>query len=92
MLRKNPMTPNNIIKNSFTHNINNDSQYIRIPRPVGVTTFNNISLKKIINVYQPTYKNGVAQGLGDYIRGCFCLYQIAEKFLIRCFYHFQCHP
>lgn len=79
MLRKTPMTPNNIIKNAFTNNINNDSQYIRIPRPVGVTTFNNLSLKKIINVYQPTYKNGVAQGLGDYIRGCFCLYQIAEK-------------
>lgn len=79
MLRKNPMMPNNIIKNTFTININNDSQYLRIPRQVFPVTFNNLSLKKIINVYQPTYKNGVAQGLGDYIRGCFCLYQIAEK-------------
>ncbi len=39
-------------------------------------TFNNNNLKKIVNVYQLKYKNGVAQGLGDYIRGCFCLMQI----------------
>jgi len=38
--------------------------------------FNNKNLKRIVNVYQPKYKNGVAQGLGDYIRGCFCLMQI----------------
>lgn len=38
----------------------------------------NPILKKIINVYQPKYKNGVAQGLGDYLRGCFCLYQICK--------------
>jgi hypothetical protein len=38
--------------------------------------FNNDSLKRIVNVYQMQYKNGVAQGLGDYIRGCFCLMQI----------------
>jgi hypothetical protein len=38
--------------------------------------FNNNTLKRIINVYQLKYKNGVAQGLGDYIRGCFCLMQI----------------
>jgi hypothetical protein len=39
--------------------------------------FNNKTLKRIINVYQLKYKNGVAQGLGDYIRGCFCLMQIS---------------
>jgi hypothetical protein len=39
--------------------------------------FNNNSLKRIVNVYQMQYKNGVAQGLGDYIRGCFCLMQIS---------------
>jgi len=38
--------------------------------------FNNKNLKRIVNVYQPKYKNSVAQGLGDYIRGCFCLMQI----------------
>jgi hypothetical protein len=38
----------------------------------------NPYLKKIINVYQPTYKNLVAQGFGDYLRGCFCLFQICK--------------
>lgn len=38
--------------------------------------FNNKNLKRIVNVYQLKYKNSVAQGLGDYIRGCFCLMQI----------------
>jgi hypothetical protein len=38
--------------------------------------FNNRNLKRIVNVYQLKYKNGAAQGLGDYIRGCFCLMQI----------------
>ena len=38
----------------------------------------NPFLKKIINVYQPTYKNMVAQGFGDYLRGCFCLFQICK--------------
>jgi hypothetical protein len=39
--------------------------------------FNNKNLNKIVNVYQLKYKNGPAQGLGDYIRGCFCLLQIS---------------
>jgi len=39
--------------------------------------FNNKNLKRIVNVYQMKYKNGVAQGLGDYIRGCFCLMQMS---------------
>jgi len=39
--------------------------------------FLNSFLKRIVNVYQLQYKNGCAQGLGDYIRGCFCLLQIA---------------
>jgi hypothetical protein len=38
--------------------------------------FNNRNLKRIVNVYQLKYKNSLAQGLGDYIRGCFCLMQI----------------
>jgi hypothetical protein len=39
----------------------------------------NKNLKKIINVYQPKYKNLIAQGFGDYLRGCFCLLQICKK-------------
>jgi hypothetical protein len=38
--------------------------------------FNNTCVKRIVNVYQLKYKNGIAQGFGDYIRGCFCLMQI----------------
>jgi hypothetical protein len=41
-------------------------------------TFNNKKLKRLVNVYQLNYTNGVAQGLGDYIRGCFCLLQISS--------------
>lgn len=41
-------------------------------------TFNNNKLKRLVNVYQLNYTNGVAQGLGDYIRGCFCLLQISS--------------
>jgi hypothetical protein len=39
-------------------------------------SFKNNKLKKIVNVYQLKYKNDEAQGLGDFIRGCFCLNQI----------------
>ena len=38
----------------------------------------NPYLKKIVNVYQPNYQNIAAQGFGDYLRGCFCLYQICK--------------
>jgi hypothetical protein len=41
-------------------------------------SFQNRKLKKIVNVYQLKYTNGPAQGLGDYIRGCFCLMQISS--------------
>jgi hypothetical protein len=44
--------------------------------------FKNIKLKKIINVYQEKYKNGFAQGFGDFLNGCFCLLQICIKFNI----------
>jgi hypothetical protein len=40
--------------------------------------FTNNKLKKIVNVYQLNYLNGQSQGLGDYIRGCFCFNQIAN--------------
>lgn len=40
-------------------------------------SFNNPILKRLVNVFQPTYENGNAPGLGDYLRGCFCLMQIS---------------
>jgi len=40
-------------------------------------SFNNCILKKLVNVYQPSYANGNAPGLGDYLRGCFGLMQIS---------------
>ena len=43
-----------------------------------VKTFQNKKLKRLVNVYQLKYTNGPAQGLGDYIRGCFCLMQISS--------------
>lgn len=36
-------------------------------------------VQKITHVYQLEYKNGVAFGLGDFIRGSFCLLQICNK-------------
>ena len=42
-----------------------------------IKTFYNKKLKQIVNIYQLKYTNGIAQGLGDYIRGCFCLLQIS---------------
>ena len=40
--------------------------------------FNNTKLKKIINTYHLSFKNGSTPGLGDYLRGCFSLYQVAK--------------
>lgn len=37
--------------------------------------FKNKQLKKIVNIYQPTYKNHYCQGFGDYLRGSFFLLQ-----------------
>jgi|UniRef100_A0A6C0DTE6 hypothetical protein len=43
-----------------------------------INSFQNKTLKRIVNVYQLKYVNGAAQGLGDYIRGCFCLMQVCS--------------
>jgi len=40
--------------------------------------FKNTELKKIVNLYQKKYINGKAQGLGDYLRGCYCLFQVSK--------------
>ena len=54
--------------------------------------FNNDALKRIVNVYQLKYKNGVAQGLGDYIRGCFCLMQICAMLGLKFDMDLNNHP
>jgi len=40
--------------------------------------FTNKKLKKIVNVYQLNYVNGKSQGLGDFLRGCFCFMQLSK--------------
>jgi hypothetical protein len=40
--------------------------------------FNNPILKRVVNVYQTNYVNKLPQGFGDYLRGCYCLYQICN--------------
>jgi len=40
--------------------------------------FTNNKLKKIVNVFQLNYINGNSPGLGDFLRGTFCLNQIAN--------------
>lgn len=40
--------------------------------------FQNKQLKKIVNLYQKNYKNSGSSGFGDYIRGCYCLFQVSK--------------
>ncbi len=60
--------------------------------------YNNVSfnktrsLKKIVNVYQEKYANRLAQGLGDYLRGCYCLYQICKNIGVEFEMNLKNHP
>lgn len=46
---------------------------------IDIVPFTNKKLKKIVNVYQLNYKdNKKSPGLGDYLRGCFCLMQLSK--------------
>lgn len=54
--------------------------------------YNNNNLKKITNIYQLKYKNGVAQGFGDYLNGCFFLFQLCLKNNISFEMNFKNHP
>jgi hypothetical protein len=54
--------------------------------------FNNTRLKRLVNLYQLNYKNGVAQGFGDYIRGCFLLLQVAMMNNLKFDMNFINHP
>ena len=55
-------------------------------------SFRNHKLKKLVNVYQLHYKNGVAQGFGDYLRGCFCLLQISNMLGLQFDMDLKNHP
>ena len=53
---------------------------------------NNLKIKKIVNVYQLKYVNKIAQGLGDFLRGSICLYDICERLNIFFDFDFSNHP
>jgi len=57
-----------------------------------IRSFNNPNLKRIVNVYQLHYKNGPAQGFGDYLRGCFCLLQMSTLLGLEFDMDFKNHP
>lgn len=59
---------------------------------MSLVKFKNPYLKKIINVYQPKYKNLTAQGFGDYLRGCFCIFQICKMYSIEFDMDLSNHP
>lgn len=54
--------------------------------------FTNQKLKKIVNVYKLDYKNAKSPGLGDYLRGCFCLMQLAKLLNIEFELDISQHP
>jgi hypothetical protein len=54
--------------------------------------FNNLKVKKIVNVYQLKYVNKIAQGFGDFLRGCICLYDICQRINIAFDIDFSNHP
>lgn len=41
--------------------------------------FTNKILKRVVNVYQLKFANGKAAGMGDYLRGCYCLMQVCSN-------------
>ena len=58
-------------------------------------TFNNTKLKKIINTYHLSHlsiKNGTISGFGDYLRGCFSLYQVAKILNLEFDMEMKSHP
>ena len=54
--------------------------------------FTNKNLKKIVNVYQLEYKNAKSPGIGDYLRGCFCLMQLSKLLNIEFEIDISQHP
>jgi hypothetical protein len=52
----------------------------------------NKQIKRIVNVYKPTYKGRRAAGLGDFIRGNYCLEQFCNLLNIEFNINFNHHP
>lgn len=65
---------------------------LRLQPKVTTTLLKNTSLKKIVNVYQQKYANGVPAGLGDYLRGSLCMLQIAMMNNIQFDMNYENHP
>ena len=59
---------------------------------MSIIAFTNKKLKKIVNVYQLDYCNGKSPGLGDYLRGCFCLMQVSKLLNIEFDLDISQHP
>ena len=57
-----------------------------------IQKFKNKGLEKLVHVYQFHYKNSKAQGLGDFLRGCFCLLQISTILGLKFDVDFKNHP
>ena len=51
---------------------------IKINKPL-LLPFTNKRLKKIVNVYQKNNQEHKIPGIGDYLRGCFCLLQLCKR-------------
>lgn len=65
---------------------------IRLQPKVSTVPLKNSSLKKIVNVYQQKYANGLPAGLGDYLRGSLCMLQIARMNNMQFDMNFENHP
>lgn len=59
---------------------------------LGSMKFHNPILKRVVNVYQTNYLNKVPQGFGDFLRGCYCLYQICRILELEFAIDFGGHP
>ena len=57
-----------------------------------IPEFTNKTLKKIVNVYQLECTNAKSVGLGDYLRGCFCILQLAKLLNIEFDIDISNHP
>jgi hypothetical protein len=51
-----------------------------------------MSVNRIVNVYNPTYKGIPTPGIGDYLRGCCFVYQVCKSLNIDFDMHFKGHP
>lgn len=72
-------------------NINNHSHHFGYKNRIH-GEFQNNQLKGLVNLYQSHYKNGIAQGFGDYLRGCFFLLQVSIMNNLKFDMNFVNHP